>query len=153
MDDRGNVTILPVSFDLAFFDDAYQLTGSRIDVGEDGRLAFIVTAVGSKGQGPCYQRVYRAEADGSNLTLIGSFDSSRIGGMFDIAVGPDNEVIVFTCQKENGRFYEMIYRIDNDGNVSRFLEMNAGRDPKGMDMDRNGNVWLCTTVGLFYISH
>jgi hypothetical protein len=153
MDTNGKVTMLPVSFNLAFFDNAYQLTDSRIDVGDDGRLAFIVTAVGSKGQGPCYQRVYRAEADGRNLTLIGTFDSSRIGVMPDIAVGPKNEVIVFTHQKDVGRFYETIYLIDNDGNTSRFLEMKAGRDPKGMDMDINGNVWLGTTVGLFYISH
>ncbi|MDD5289017.1 MAG: PDZ domain-containing protein, partial [Dehalococcoidales bacterium] len=152
MDTNGKVAILPVSFDLAFFDDAYKLTDSRIDVGDDGRMAFIVTAVGSKGQGPSYQRVYRAEADGRNLTLIGTFDSSRIGVMPDIAVGPKNEVIVFTHQKDVGRFYETIYLIDNDGNTSRFLEMKAGRDPKGMDMDINGNVWLGTTVGLFYIS-
>jgi hypothetical protein len=45
----------------------------------------------------------------------------------------------------------MIYRIDNDGNISRFLEMNAGRDPKGMAMDPNANVWLGSTVGLFYL--
>jgi len=152
MDDHGKVTMLPISFDLSFFNDAYRLTGAHIDVGDDGRLAFIVTAIGSKGLGPCYQRVYRAEADGTNLTLLGNFDSSRITGMFDIAVGPNNEVLAFTCQKDE-RFYETIYLIDNDGKVSKFMNMNAGRDPKGMDMDQNGNVWLCTTVGLFYISH
>jgi len=152
-DTSGKVIILPISFDLTFFNSAYRLTDSRIDVSEDGKLAFIVSAIGSKGQGPCYQRVYRSETDGSNLTLIGSFDSSRIGVMVDIAIGSNNEVIALTCQKDGDRFCEMVYLIDNDGNISEFLQMRTGRDPKGMDMDINDNVWLGTTVGLFYISH
>ncbi|MDD5038878.1 MAG: hypothetical protein PHV98_06080 [Candidatus Omnitrophica bacterium] len=59
-DTSGKVTILPISFDLAFFNSAYRLTDSRIDVSEVGKLVFIVSAIGSKGQGPNYQRVYRA---------------------------------------------------------------------------------------------
>jgi hypothetical protein len=72
-------------------------------------------------------------------------------------VGRSGRVFLFLfshpSQKDSDRFCETVYLIDNDGNISEFLQMRTGRDPKGMDMDINGNVWLGTTVGLFYISH
>ena len=131
------------------------LTGSRIlgiDVGDDGQLALIVTVEGSKGQGPLYQRVYRADAEGTNLTKVAELDSKRIAGMVDISIGPENEVYVLTCQ-QNSRLTEIIYRISNKNEISEFLEISAGRDPKSLDVDLNGNVWFCTTVGVFCAVH
>lgn len=152
VDDTGEVNFLPIIFDRASFGNVYRVSDARIDVGDNGRLALIVTAEGSKGHGPYYQRVYRADADGTNLTQIATLDSNRIAGMVDIAVGPNNDVFVLTCQK-NQRFSEVFYRINSENEVTKFLEMGAGRDPKSMDIDPAGNVWFCTTVGIFRVTH
>jgi streptogramin lyase len=101
------------------------------------------------GQGPLYQRVYRANADGSNLTLIAKLDSSRTSGMEDITVGPDDDIYVLTAQMSN----EVIYRIDQNNKVSKFIAIATGRDPKSIDMDCYGNLWFCTTVGIFRAQH
>ena len=45
----------------------------------------------------------------------------------------------------------MIYRISNDTEISMFMEISGGRDPKSIDVDSNGNIWFGTTVGVFRI--
>ncbi|MGA3094150.1 MAG: hypothetical protein ABSD79_02025, partial [Dehalococcoidales bacterium] len=149
IDQQNKVSFLPISFDRASFGNAFQVTDARIDIGNDGKLALIVTAMATAGQGPLYQRVYRANADGSNLTLIAKLDSSRTSGMEDITVGPDDDIYVLTAQKSN----EVIYRIDQNNKVSKFIAIATGRDPKSIDMDCYGNLWFCTTVGIFRAQH
>jgi len=149
VDEAGEVTFLPITFNRTSFGASYKVGDARIDVGDDGRLALIVTAKGSKGQGPYYQRVYRADADGTNLVQIANLDSGRTGGMVDIAVGPENDVFVLTIQVGS----EVIYRIDQNNTVSEFIVMGTGRDPKSIDVDPAGNVWFCTTVGVFRAAH
>lgn len=152
-DEEGSVTFPLITFtrdDFSDDDDVLRVDDARIDVGADGRLALIVTAVGSMGQGPYYQRVYRADADGTSLTLIANLDSERIAGMVDIAVGPNNsEVFVLTVQKIDGVFFDPIYRVDENGTVSEFIRICAGRDPKSIDVDPAGNVWFSTMLGVF----
>ena len=152
VDKEGNVVFLPITFNRASFGNAYQVSDSRIDVGSDGRLYFIVSALGSKGDGPYYQRVYRANADGTNLIEIANFDSGRVGGQVDISVDMDNNVFVLICLGKTGdpvSWGEAIYRIDNDMEISKIVEIRAGRDPKSIDVDSDGNIWFCTTVGVF----
>ena len=117
-DDSGNAQLLPIVFNKATFNGAYRLHEASIDVGEDGRLAIIVTAMATADSGPYYQRVYRAESDGSGVSLIANFDSNRIGGMVDIAIGPDNDIFVLTVQERS----DVVYKISTQGNiVSEFL--------------------------------
>ena len=117
-------------------------------MGNNGQLAFIVTARGSPGRGPFYQRVYRANADGTGLIQVASMDCNRTGGMVDIAVGPDDDLFVLALQDDS----EQIYHIDRNNTVSEFLIISTGRDPKSIDVDPEGNVWFCTTVGVFRIT-
>jgi len=151
VDKEGNVVFLPITFNRASFGNAYQVSDSRIDVGSDGRLYFIVTALGSKGDGPYYQRVYRANADGTDLIEIANFDCGRIGGMVDISVDMDTNVYVLVLLEnpEDRTGSEAIYRIDNDMEISRIVEILGGRDPQSIDVDSDGNIWFCTTVGVF----
>lgn len=148
---QGDVNILPIIFNRASFGDAYQVCDARIDVGSDGRLVFVVTAIGSKGQGPFYQRVYQVSADGTNMKEVANFDSGRIGGMVDIAVDHDNNIFVCVCEGTTGDG-EAIFRISNNKEVVRYLGIRAGRDPDSIDVDSSGNVWLCTTIGVFRIT-
>ena len=149
VDESGKVAFLPITFNRASFGSAYKVWDARIDVGDDGRLGLIVTAAGSQGQGPYYQRVYRADADGTNLIEVANLDSGRPYGMVDIAIGPDNELFVLTVQEDA----EIIYRISQDNDVSEFIVMGMGRDPQSIDVDPDGNVWFCTTVGVFRAVH
>ena len=148
---EGNVVFLPITFNRASFGNAYQVSDSRIDVGSDGRLFIIVTALGSKGQGPYYQRVYRANADGTNLIEIANFDCGRTCGLVDISVDMDNNVYVYVCLGKTGDAGggEAIYRIDNDMEISKIVKIQGGRDPQSIDVDSDGNIWFCTTVGVF----
>jgi len=150
VDKEGNVVFL-ITFDRASFGNAYQVWDSRIDVGSDGRLYVIVSAIGSKGDGPYYQRVYRANTDGTNLIEIASFDSGRTCGMVDISVDMDNNVYVYVCLEntEDRTGSEAIFRIDNDMEISKIVEIRGGRDPQSIDVDSDGNIWFCTTVGVF----
>jgi len=151
MDETGTVTTLPIYFSLSSFSGAYKISGASIDVGDDGQLALIVSAIGSKNEGPYYQRIYRADSDGGNLTEIANLDSKRIGGMVDIAVAPDGEIFVLTVQGPGGGYYDPIYKIDNENNVHPFVEICGGHDPKSIDVDANGNLWFSTTTGIFQV--
>jgi len=146
-DEGGNITFLPITFNRASFGDVYRVADAHIDVSSDGQLALIVTAHGSKGLGPLYQRIYRANIDGTNLVQVANLDSERICGMVDIAVGPDNDLYVLTIHEG----FEGIHRIDQNNTVSKFITFNAGRDPKSIDVDPSGNVWFCTTIGIFRV--
>jgi streptogramin lyase len=150
VDKGGKVTILPITFNLASFGNAYKLSDARIDISADDKLFFIVTALGSKGQGPYYQRVYQADGDGSNMTEIANFDSGRVGGMVDVTTDHDN-VFVLICEGTTGGG-ETIYRLRNNGEISKLLGIRAGRDPKSIDVDSKGNVWVSTTVGVFKVT-
>ena len=145
VDATGMISSLPITFNRTSFGAAYKVWDSRIDVGDDGRVALIVTAAGSQGQGPYYQRVYRADADGKNLTKVANLDSSRPYGMVDIAIGSDNDIYVLTCQEDS----EVIYRLDKNNTLSEFIIIGTGRDPKSIDVDPAGNLWFCTAVGVF----
>jgi len=153
VDEAGKVNFLPITFNRNSFDATYRVWDARIDIGDDGRLALIVTAIGSQGQGPYYQRVYRADADGTNLTQVANLDSERIGGMVDVAVGPEDDVFVLTCHRGREDFREEIHRIDQSNTVSKFMVFSAGNDPKSIDVDPAGNLWFCTTVGVFWAVH
>ncbi|MBI2874263.1 MAG: hypothetical protein HYY09_04195 [Firmicutes bacterium] len=148
VDPSGTVKPLPVTFSRKSFGDAYRVADARIDVGDDGRLALIVSARGSPGQGPWYQRVYRADADGMELTQIAELDSKRIGGMVDIAVDPRGDVFVLTTQGDTGGPDEIL-RIDRNLQVSRAVHVCAGRDPQSIDVDPSAGIWFTTMFGIF----
>jgi len=149
VNEAGKVTILPISFDKTSFENAYRLADSRIAVGNDGRLAIIVTALGSKSQGPFYQRVYQANSDGTDLIEVANFDSKRIGGMVDITIDHDNNIFIYVCQEETTGGGEVIYCISSDKEISTLMKIMGGRDPKSIDVDPMGNIWFGTTVGVF----
>jgi hypothetical protein len=150
IDAFGFLIPLPIRFDRSSFGGVFAVDDVRIDVEEDGSIVLIVTAKGSASSGPYYQRVFRADANGGGLTEIANLDSKRIAGMVDIASGPDSNVFVLTVVHDEVHFgWDSVFRIDRDGNVSEVIRVQAGRDPKSMDVDDRGNIWLGTTLGVF----
>jgi hypothetical protein len=145
---ESGVTTLPITFTNSSFNGAYRLDDVSIDVGSDGQLVLIVTALGSKNEGPYLQRVYRADANGENLTEIANFDSSRIAGMVDIAIAPNHEIFVLTVQDG---YQDMIYKIDEDNNQRPVVGVCGGHDPTSIDVDANGHLWFSTTTGIFQV--
>ena len=95
--------------------------------------------------------MYRADADGTNLTEVANFDSKRIAGMVDVTVAHDNSIYILALDPEPTGSGEVIYRISNDMEISTFLEIHSGRDPQSIDIDPNGNLWFGTTVGIFRV--
>ena len=145
-DDSGKVEFLPITFDKASFGGAYRVTQGNINIDNDGHIAMIVTAVGSLGQGPFYQRIYTADSDGTNLTEIGNLDSERLGGPVDIAFAPNGDLFVLSVQD----YGDNIYRIDHQSHIiTEFINCETGHDPASMDVDLSGNVWITTTNGIF----
>ena len=151
MDSTGYVTTMPFSFSLSSFGGAYKVSGSSIDVGSNGKLAMIITADGTRNDGPYLQRIFRADSDGSNLTEIANLDSDRIAGMVDIAVAPNNDIFVLNVQGGNEFYADPIYRIDEENVVHEFVHICGGHDPKSIDVDANGNLWFSTTTGIFQV--
>ena len=152
VDESGEVTFLPIRFTRdSFGTGVYKVDDVRIDVALDGSLAIIATAKGSASQGPYIQRVYRADADGSNLQEIARLDSGRVAGMVDIAVDRDNNVFVLTMQgeKPNVGGSDSIYKIDKNGKTTEAVHICPGRDPESIDVDPNGNIWFGSTLGVF----
>ena len=150
VDEFGGVSFLPITFNRESFGCVFRVDDARIDVGDDGRLALIVTAIGSPGQGPSIQRVFRANADGTDLREVANLDSQRIAGMVDIAVGPDEDIFVLTVRGSAGEPYvDEIHRIDRNRQVSRVVHVCGGRDPESIDVDPSGSIWFATTVGIF----
>jgi DNA-binding beta-propeller fold protein YncE len=148
VDEMGKVKFLPISFTRESL-GAYKVDDARIDVAPDGSLALIVTAKGSASQGPYIQRVYRADADGSNLREIARLDSNRVAGMVDIAIGPDNSVFVLNMQGESNFGSDSIYKIDKNNEVTEVVDICLGRDPESIDVDSSGNIWFGSTLGVF----
>ena len=145
-DDYGNVEFLPIIFNKATFGGAYKVHDANIDISDDGHIAAIVTALGSLGQGPYYQRAYIANSDGGNLTEVANLDSNRIGGMVDIAIAQNNDIFVLTVQDSS----DSIYRIDHQSHITtEFIRCDTGNDPTSFDVDPAGNVWITTTKGIF----
>lgn len=148
VDETGKIKFLPINFTPESF-GAYTVDDARIDVAPDGSLALFVTAKGSASEGPYIQRVYRADADGSNLREIARLDSGRVAGMVDIAVGPDNSVFVLTMQGESNLGSDSIYKIDKDNKVTEVVDACLGHDPESIDVDSAGNIWFGSTLGVF----
>lgn len=147
VDETGIVNVLPITFDRGSFGEVYALAGGSIDVDDDGRLALTVTAMATKAQGPFYQHVYKADADGTNMTQVANLESDTTGGFVDITVSPQGDV--FILQAQSATIGAMIYRITKNNEVLKFLQLRGGIDPKSIDVDSGGNVWFCTTVGVF----
>lgn len=147
----GMYTTLPISFNARSFDSrGICVHDAAIDVSDEGWIAMIVTGLGSYyNDGPYYQRVYRANSDGSNLTLLANLDCQRVGGMVDIAVAPDGNIYVLAVTGSVGSS-DVIYRLGSTGeNLMPFVDIKAGNDPKSIDVDANGNLWFSTTTGIF----
>jgi Tfp pilus assembly protein PilF len=147
-DATGKVTLLPISFNKDSFGGVYRVGTARIDFSKDGQLLIFVNAPVTNGRGPLCQRVYRADADGYNLTEVAALDSGRIGGMVDIAAGPEGDIFV----KSPHEGYDGIHHIDRNNNLSEILLFHPGRDLKSIDVDPKGNVWFCSTLGIFRVS-
>jgi streptogramin lyase len=143
--DGEKYTFLPVSFDPSIFGNDYHMGDVSIEIDNANHLILMVTAHGADGRGPFCQRVYRCDINGENLSLIATLDSDRTGGMIDIAGDHNNNVFVLSPQKNS----EVIYRIDENHNVSKILVFQSGRDPNALDVSPEGNVWFCTTIGVF----
>ncbi|MFA4872074.1 MAG: hypothetical protein WC610_03410 [Patescibacteria group bacterium] len=149
-DESGKVTFLPFYFSRdSFGTKVYKVDDARIDIAPDGSLALIVTAKGSASRGPFFQRVYRADADGSNLKEIARLDSPRIAGMVDIAVSSDNKVFVLTNQGDAMSGSDSIYQINENNKAAEAIYICTGRDPQSIDIDPAGNIWFSTTIGIF----
>ena len=71
-DETGNFEELPISFNRLSFGGA-SVSDASIDIGFDGSIAVIVTAMVSITRGPFLQRVYRAGKDGEQLDLCCEF--------------------------------------------------------------------------------
>ncbi len=141
---------LPVQLDHRTFGGNVSLDDVRVDVEEDGSIVFIAAARGTAWQGPYHQRVFHADAYGRGLREIANLDSNRIGGMVDIAAGPDGDVFVLAVVHDPYRFgWDSVFRIGRDGEVSEVIRVQAGRDPRSIDVDEAGNIWIGTTLGVF----
>ncbi|MDD5038981.1 MAG: hypothetical protein PHN78_06660 [Dehalococcoidales bacterium] len=143
--DGEKYTFLPVSFDPSIFGNDYHMGDVSIEIDNANHLILMVTAHGADGRGPFCQRVYRCDINGENLSLIATLDSDRTGGMIDIAGDRNNNVFVLSPQNNS----EVIYRIDENNNISKILVFQSGRDPNALDVSPEGNVWFCTTIGVF----
>lgn len=106
----------------------------------------------SREQGPYHQRIYRAGANGTNLTQISNLDSGCIRGMVDITASPENKICFLTFQK-NVVLIGIIYRISSKNKISEFLGIGAGRDPKNIDIDWASKMLFYNAVGIFRIVH
>lgn len=145
--------ILPIAFNRNSFGNAEKaVTEASIDVGNDGRLALIATAVVAWGQGPFYQRVFRANPDGTGLREIANLDSRRTGGPVDIAVGPNNDVFVLVLEPQGTTGGGLIFTASKDsGEVTEIVYLCAGNDPKSIDVDPAGNLWFSATNGVYRV--
>ena len=144
--DSGNVEFLPVVFTKSIFGGAYKVTDANIDIGDDGRIVVIVTATGTLGHGPSYQRVYTMDSEGRNPEEVANLDSSRIGVMVDIAIAKNNDIFVLSAQDNS----DSIHRIDNQSYLTtEIIKCDTGHDPTSIDVDSAGNIWITTTKGIF----
>ena len=153
-DEFGTAPVTLFTLDKAAFGtDVFRMADASIDIEPGGTIVFIATAVGSQSQGPFLQRVYRANADGSDLKVIANLDSGRVGGMVDIAVAPAGDIFVLTVQGNTGGS-DVIYRIDkNNNSATKFVDVCGGNDPMSIDVDpTSGDLWICTTQGVFRVS-
>jgi len=148
-DQTGSLITLPISFNAGSFNGGISVHDAAIDVSSEGWIAIIVTGLGSYNNGPYFQRVYRANGDGSDLTLLANLDCQRVGGMVDIAVAPTGDIFVLAVTGTVGSS-DVIYKLgSNGGNLTPFIDIRAGNDPKSIDIDEHGNLWFCTTTGIF----
>jgi len=146
-DTTGKVVFLPISFNKDSFDGVYRVGCARIDVNQYGQLLIFVDAPVTNGKGPLIQRVYRANDEGTGLTEITALDSGRICGMVDVAAGPEGDIFVLSGHEG----YDAIHHIDSNNEMSDFLSFDAGRDLKSIDVDPQGNLWFCSTLGVFRV--
>ena len=147
--ETGRMQRLPLSLGQEIFGrSVLRMDDTRIDVGPDGRLTIIVTAIVTEGQGPYLQRVCQADADGTQLTEIANLDSLRIAGMVDVAVGPDGDIYVLAVTGSTGD-PDSIFRIEPGRSPVEAICVEAGRDPRSIDVGPDGVIWFGTTLGVF----
>ena len=130
------------SRDVAVLDDA------RVDIGPDGRITMIVTARATMQRGPYIQRIYQANADGSGLTEIANMDCQRVAGMVDVAVDAFGTVYALCVTGSTGSG-DWIFRIEPGEGPQAVVLINAGRDPRSIDVGVDGTIWFGTTLGVF----
>lgn len=149
----GQVILLPV----VIRDDIFNATvfngfwGFGLDIGANGKLAMIATAMGDWTTGGYFQRVFRLDDAGNQLIEIANYDSNRVGGMVDLKIAADNTIYVLTCQGSTGG-PDVIYRIDSENNSNKFVEVKAGNDPKSVAVDSSGRLYFSTTKGIYRVS-
>ena len=147
----GQGHLLPVGFDRSSFGDLVALIDdARVDVGSDGRIALIVAARGTPQHGPYIQRVYQTEADGSGLDLIGNLDCNRVAGMVDVAVDSFGVVYALGVTGDTGDA-DVIFRIVPGQPPVQAVSIEAGRDPRSIDIGADGTLWFGTTLGVFRV--
>jgi len=147
--ETGQTQKLPFTLDRTLFGRSFaKMDDARVDVGPDGRLTIIATGIVQEGQGPYLQRVYQADANGSHLTEIANLDSQRIAGMVDVAVGPDGSVYALVVTGSTGS-PDSIFRIEPGQSPVEAIRIQAGRDPRSIDVGPDGVIWFGTTLGVF----
>jgi uncharacterized protein (TIGR03437 family) len=114
-----------------------------------GELAIVVAIPTLSGQ--CYQRVYRANPDGSALREVANLDSRRLGCMVDIAAAPNGDLYVLGCAAGSLGSPDSIFRIDESNVPVEAVRIGPGNDPRSIAVDGQGNLWFTATNGVYRV--
>jgi uncharacterized protein (TIGR03437 family) len=117
-----------------------------------GELAMVVSA--TKFAGQSYQRVYRANLDGSAFRQVANLDSQRNGCQVDISAAPNGDLYVLGCVFGSGGSagsYNSIFLIDESNVPREAVRIASGNDPSSLWVDDQGNLWFSATNGVYRV--
>jgi len=124
-------------------------TDTGLAITPKGELAIVVAIQTLSGQ--CYQRVYRANPDGSALREVANLDSRRLGCMVDIAAAPNGDLYVLGCAAGPVGSPDSIFRIDESNVPVEVVRIGPGNDPRSIAVDGQGNLWFTATNGVYRV--
>jgi uncharacterized protein (TIGR03437 family) len=114
-----------------------------------GELAMVVSATTSAGHS--YQRVYRANLDGSDFREVANLDSQRMGCQVDISAAPNGDLYVLGCVSGTTGTHNSIFLIDESNVPREAVRIATGNDPSSLWVDDQGNLWFSATNGVYRV--
>jgi uncharacterized protein (TIGR03437 family) len=114
-----------------------------------GDLVMVASAMTFSNRG--YQRVYRANLDGSGFREVANLDSLAGGCPVDIAATPNGDLYVLGCGPGTPIRYDAIFLIDESNVPREAVRIAVGNDPCALSVDDQGNLWFSATTGVYRI--
>ena len=127
-------------------------SGIGMAVTPQGELAILAAASVSAATGPTYQRVFRANLDGSRFREVANLDSQRVGCMIDLAAAPNGDLYALVCAAGGTGSPDSIFRIDESNLPVEVVRLAPGNDPKSVAVDSQGNLWFTATNGVYRVA-